>query len=73
VLTLVVNYRWGTSATATFVVIWSVIQAHQNPNLNLEHWKTLLWDAGMRLVMFQIILLLLNRVRIEAAQAGETA
>jgi hypothetical protein len=73
VLTLVVNYRWGTLATSIFVVIWSTIQAHQNPNLNLEHWKTLVWDAGMRLVMFQIILLLLDRVRIEAAQGGETA
>ena len=72
-LTLVVNYRWGTLAAATFVVIWSAIQAHQNPNLNLEHWKTLLWDAGMRFVLFQIIVLLLNRVRIEAAQAGESA
>jgi hypothetical protein len=73
VLTLVVNYRWGTLATATFIVIWSAIQAHQNPNLNLEHWKTLVWDAGMRLVLFQIIVLLLDRVRTEAAQGGESA
>ena len=72
-LTLVVNYRWGTFATAIFMVIWSAIQANQNPNLNLEHWKTLLWDAGMRGFMFQIILLLLDRIRIEAAQAGESA
>ncbi|HEV2436652.1 MAG TPA: sulfotransferase [Verrucomicrobiae bacterium] len=71
VLTLVVNYRWGTFAAATFMVIWSAIQIHQNPNLNLEHWKTLVWDAGMRFVMFQIILLLLNRVRVEAAQGNE--
>ena len=73
VLTLVVNYRWGTLATATFIVIWSAIQAHQNPNLNLEHWKTLVWDAGMRFVLFQIIVLLLDRVRIEAAQGNEKA
>ncbi len=73
VLTLVVNYRWGTLAATTFVVIWSAIQAHQNPSLNLEHWKTLVWDAGMRFVLFQIIVLLLNRVRIEAAQESESA
>ncbi len=73
VLTLVVNYRWGTFAVATFVVLWGAIQAHQNPNLNLEHWKTLFWDAGMRFVLFQVIVLLLNRVRIEAAQADGSA
>jgi hypothetical protein len=73
VLTLVVNYRWGTFAAALFTVLWATIQAHQNPNLNLDHWQTLLWDAGMRFVLFQIIVLLLNRVRIEAAQAGEDA
>jgi len=72
-LTLVVNYRWGTFATAIFMVIWSAIQANQNPNLNLEHWKTLVWDAGMRGFMFQIILLLLDRIRNEAAQTGESA
>jgi hypothetical protein len=72
-LTLVVNYRWGTFAAAIFTVIWGTIQAHQNPNLNLEHWQTLFWDAGMRFVLFQIIVLLLNRVRIEAALAGEDA
>ncbi|HUA37363.1 MAG TPA: sulfotransferase [Candidatus Sulfopaludibacter sp.] len=72
-LTLVVNYRWGTFAVATVMVIWSAIQAQQNPNLNLGHWKTLVWDAGMRFVVFQIIVLLLNRVRIEATQDGETA
>jgi len=72
-LTLVVNYRWGTFAVATVMVIWSAIQAHQNPNLNLEHWRTLVWDAGMRFVVFQIIVLLLNRVRIEAAQESEGA
>jgi hypothetical protein len=70
-LTLVVNYRWGTFAAALFTVIWGTIQAHQNPNLNLEHWQTLFWDAGMRFVLFQIIVLLLNRVRVEAAQPGE--
>lgn len=71
VLTLVVNYRWGTFAAAAYMVIWSVIQAYQNPNLNLEHWQTLMWDAGMRFVLFQIILVLLDRVRVEAAQGNE--
>jgi len=73
VLTLVVNFRWGTLAVATALVIWSMIQVHQNPNLNLEHWRTLLWDAGMRFVMLEIIVLLLNRVRVQAEPAGESA
>jgi hypothetical protein len=72
-LTLVINSRWGTFAAAIVVVIWSVIQANQNPNLNLEHWGTLLWDAGMRIVLLQVIVLLINRVRVEATLAGENA
>lgn len=72
-LTLVINHRWGTFAVVTFAVVWSAIQAHQNPNLSLEHWGTLFWDAGMRFVLFQIIVLLLNRVRVEAALVGESA
>lgn len=72
-LTLIVNQRWGTLAVATAMVIWSIIQVHQNPNLNLEHWKVLLWDAGMRFVVLEVIVLLLNRVRVQAEPAGESA
>ena len=72
-LTLVINFRWGTFAAAMTMTVWSVIQAHQNPHLSLEHWRMLVWNAGMRFVLFQIILLLLNRVRIEAAAAGDNA
>ena len=71
-LTLVVNHHWGTFAVATVIVIWSTIQIHQNPNLNLEHWGTPLWDAGMRFILLQIIVLLLNRIRIQAEPAGES-
>ena len=70
-LTLVVNSRWGTSAAVICMITWSVIQACQNPNLNLEHWKTLTWDGGMRFVLFEIIVLLLNRIRVEASRVGE--
>jgi hypothetical protein len=72
-LTLVINYRWGTFAVATAMVIWSAIQAHQNPDLNLEHWGTLLWDAGMRFVLLEIIVFFLNRLRVEATLATEDA
>lgn len=72
-LTLIVNHRWGTFAVATAMVIWSIIQAHQNPNLNLEHWGILLWDAGMRFVVLEVVVLLLNRVRVQADPARESA
>jgi hypothetical protein len=73
VLTLVVNRRWGNFAVAAVIVIWSMIQIHQNPNLNLNHWKTLLWDAGMRFVLLQVIVSLLDRIRVEAASVGDVA
>ena len=72
-LALVINQRWGTFAVATAMVVWSIIQIHQNPNLNLEHWQTLLWDAGMRFVILEIIVLLLNRVRVQAEPASGSA
>lgn len=72
-LTLVINHRWGTLAAIVSMVIWSAIQAHQNPNLNLGHWETLLWDAGMRFILCQIIVLLLDRIRVEAALADVSA
>ncbi len=72
-LTLVINRRWGTFGAATAMVIWSAIQTHQNSNLNLEHWRTLLWDAGMRFILLEIVVLLLNRVRVEATLANESA
>jgi len=72
-LTLVVNHRWGTFAVAAATVIWSAVQIHGSPDLNLNHWRTLLWDASMRFVLLQIIVLLLNRVRVEAVLADESA
>lgn len=71
VLTLVINFRWGTFAAALTMIVWSVIQAHQNSHLSLAHWQMLVWNATMRFVLFQIIVLLLNRVRVEATAAGE--
>jgi hypothetical protein len=72
-LALIINHRWGTFAAATVMVIWSAIQADQNPNLSLEHWGTLLWDAGMRFVLIEIIVFLLNRIRVETTLATENA
>jgi hypothetical protein len=72
-LALIINYRWGTFAASTVMVIWSAIQAYQNPNLSLEHWGTLLWDAGMRFVLIEIIVLLLNRIRVETTLTTENA
>ena len=72
-LTLVINDRWGTSAAAITMTTWGIIQCHQNPHLSLAHWQMLVWNAGMRFLLFQIIVLLLNRVRVEAAAASENA
>ena len=72
-LALIINYRWGTFAAATVMVIWSAIQAYQNPNLSLEHWGTLLWDAVMRFVLIEIMVLLLNRIRVETTLTTENA
>ena len=72
-LALIINHRWGTFAAAIVIVTWSVIKFHQDPNLSLEHWGTLIWNAGMRFILLESVVLLLNRVRVEAALAGESA
>jgi hypothetical protein len=68
--TLILNRRWGTFAAMMTTVTWAGLQTLDNPSLNFSHYGLLLWDAAMRFVVLQTVVLLLDRIRIEIASVG---
>ena len=65
ILTLVVNRRWGTFAAALSALVWGLLQNVDNPLVNLAHPGVWLWDGFMRFLVVEIVVLLLDRIRIE--------
>ncbi len=63
--TLVINRHWGTLAALISALVWGGLQISDNPYVNLSHPGILLWDTAMRFLMVQIIVLLLERIRLE--------
>lgn len=63
--TLVINRHWGTLAALISAVVWGGLQISDNPYVNLSRPGILLWDTVMRFLMVQIIVLLLERIRLE--------
>jgi hypothetical protein len=64
ILTLIINFRWGTLAAATSAVVWSVLRMLDHPNLD-SHYGLILWNCAMRFLLLQFFVLILNRIRIE--------
>ena len=64
-LTLVINRRWGTIAAVLSAVAWAGLQINDNPYVNLSHPGVLLWDAAMRFLVVEVVVLLLERIRVE--------
>jgi hypothetical protein len=67
ILTLVIGRRWGTLGAVLSVLVWALVQNATSPFLNFSHLAVLLWDAFMRLSVTEIVVLLLDRIRIEIA------
>lgn len=70
ILALILNRRWGTLAAMITTTTWAGLQTLHNPNLNFAHPGLLLWDAAMRFIVLQTVVLLLDRMRIEIAAVG---
>jgi hypothetical protein len=66
-LTLILNRRWGTAAAALCALLLTALRVswHTAP----PHLGLLLWNMAMRFLFYQIVVLLLDRVRIEIASA----
>ncbi|MGH7980420.1 MAG: sulfotransferase, partial [Limisphaerales bacterium] len=65
ILTLVINRRWGTFAAIVSALVWGFLQNADNPMVNLTRPEVWLWDASMRFLVVEIVVLLLNRIRVE--------
>jgi hypothetical protein len=65
ILTIVINRRWGTIAAALSALVWGLLQNVDNPLVNLTRPGVWLWDAFMRFLVVEIVVLLLERIRIE--------
>lgn len=65
ILALVVSRRWGTFAAALSALVWALVQNTDNPLVNLNNPGVLLWDAFMRFLVAEIVVLLLGRIRVE--------
>ena len=65
ILALVVNRRWGTIAAALSALSWALLQNVDNPLVNLKQPGVWLWDAFMRFLVVEIVVLLLERIRVE--------
>ena len=64
ILTLIVGRRWGIFAAAIAVTCWSAIQSIQlKGSLELG---IVTWNSIMRFLVFLTVVLLLDRVRVEA-------
>jgi hypothetical protein len=66
ILTMVINRRWGTLAAALSALVWAFLQNVDNPLVNLKTQPGIwLWDVFMRFLVVEIVVLLLERIRIE--------
>jgi hypothetical protein len=69
ILALVVNQRWGTLAAITSSIVWGLVQNIDNPFINLSHLGIWLWDVLMRFMVIEVVVLLLERIRIEISSS----
>jgi hypothetical protein len=69
-LSLTINRRWGTFAAIVAATLWSSIQSVERAG-HVEY-GLVLWNSFMRFLVFQIVILLLDRVRAESASPDKS-
>jgi hypothetical protein len=65
ILTLVISRRWGTFAAVLSALVWAILKSATSPSINLSHPAVWLWDLGMRFLVIETVVLLLDRIRVE--------
>lgn len=65
ILTLVISRRWGTSAAMLSALAWAMVKNATNPFINFSHPAVWLWDLGMRFLVLETVVFLLDRARSE--------
>jgi len=69
-LSLTISRRWGTFAALIAATLWSSIQSVER--VGHVEWGLVLWNSFMRFLVFQIVILLLDRVREENTLPGRS-
>lgn len=67
ILTLVIGRRSGTFGAALSAFAWALVKNAVNPFINSSHPAVWLWDAMMRFLVIETVVLLLDRIRVEVA------
>ena len=73
ILALVINRRWGTFAAAVSAIAWALVQSLHSPRINFSHLDIWLWDLLMRFLTFEVVVLLLARIRLELSSQKATS
>jgi len=68
-LSLTVGRRWGTFAAIVAATLWSSLQSVERAG-HFEY-GLIVWNSLMRFLVFQIVILLLDRDRVEADSASK--
>ena len=73
ILTLVISQRWGTVAAAISAIAWALVLNLESPSINFSHLDIWLWDLLMRFLTFEVVVLLLGRIRVEISSHSQKA
>jgi hypothetical protein len=65
IMALVIGQRWGTIAAVASALTWAAVQNMDNPYINFSHPVLCLWDGFMRFLAIEIVVFLLERIRLE--------
>jgi thiamine transporter ThiT len=71
ILALIVSRRWGTTAAIVSALIWSLMKMLEQPEL-ISHYYLQLWNCFMRFSLLQIMVVLLDRIRVEIDSTADT-
>jgi sulfotransferase family protein len=69
ILTLVINRRWGTVAAFLSSFIGPALLSQADPDF--ARYGVFFWNCAMRFLLLQIVVLLLDRVRVEMSSGGD--
>jgi hypothetical protein len=64
IFTLTLNWRWGTAAALIAAAAGPLTQRFEDPGY--QSWSVEFWNTLMRFVIFQLVVLLLDRIRQES-------
>lgn len=65
---LIINRRWGTIAAVADTLVWTAARVVELPDYSSQY-GLLLWNCLMRFLVLEFVVILLDRIRLEIADA----